>query len=76
MYRELESIVLLRPFPEHGLLAGDVGAIVHVYPDAAALEVEFVTAAGDTIAVLTLQPDDVRHLAGAEILHARPLVLA
>lgn len=76
MYRELETIVLTRAVPEHGLVAGDVGAIVHIYPDAAAFEVEFVTAGGDTVAVLTLEPDDVRHLAGAEILHVRPLALA
>lgn len=76
MFRELETIVLQRPFPEHGLVAGDVGAIVHVYADAGAFEVEFVTAGGDTLAVLTLEPGDVRHLAGAEILHVRPLALA
>ena len=54
MYRELESIVLTRPFPEHRLVAGDVGAIVHIYPETAALEVEFVTAGGDTVANFAL----------------------
>ena len=76
MYRELETIVLRRPFPEHGLVAGDIGAIVHVHADGGAFEVEFVTAGGDTLAVLTLDPGDVRHSAGAEILHVRSLALA
>ena len=52
---------------------GDVGAIVHSYRDAKAFEVEFVTAEGRTVAVLTLHKDDVRPMVNNEILHVRDL---
>jgi hypothetical protein len=71
--KELDSIVLARDLPEHGLVAGDVGAVVHVYNEGKAFEVEFVRAAGTTVAVVTLNLADVRPLDGAEILHARKL---
>ncbi|MEJ2677566.1 MAG: DUF4926 domain-containing protein [Gemmatimonadota bacterium] len=69
--KELELAVLTRDMPEHGLEEGDVGTIVHVYPEAEAYEVEFVTGDGHTVAVLTLEPGDVRPRAGTELLHTR-----
>ena len=69
--RELGTVVLKKPFPEHGLVAGDVGTIVHRYPDNRASEVEFVDADGNTIAVLTLDDAAVRPPAAGEILHVR-----
>jgi len=76
MITELDTVVLTRSIPEHGLLAGDLGAVVHTYANRDACEVEFVAGAGHTIAVLTLPMDAVRPLQDAEILHARPLVAA
>ncbi len=76
MIRELDTIALTHDLPELRLVAGDVGAVVHSYPDSAAFEVEFVTAAGETVAVVTLTPPDIRLLSGREILHARELALA
>lgn len=73
MIEELDTVVLVHDVAEYGLEAGDVGAVVHVYSEGAAFEVEFVTADGNTIAVLTLEQDDVRPMAGKEILHVRPL---
>lgn len=58
-----------RPHPA----AGDVGTVVHAYSDDGAYEVEFVAAAGETVAVLTLTDADVRPTKGQEILHARLL---
>jgi hypothetical protein len=58
-FHELEPVVLLHDIPEHGLRAGDMGAIVMVYGPSA-FEVEFVLASGDTQALLTLTSDDVR----------------
>jgi hypothetical protein len=40
---EHDVVVLTRDLPEHGLRAGDVGAVVHVYSNGKAYEVEFVT---------------------------------
>jgi hypothetical protein len=68
---ELDVVVLTRDLPQHGLCAGDVGAVVHTYSDGKAFEVEFVTGAGTTLAVETLEPDDLRPLGDGEILHAR-----
>ncbi len=76
MVRELETVVLRRDVPEHGLKKGDVGAVVHRYSDQAAFEVEFVAAEGKTIAVLTLAEADVRPMGSGEILHARMLASA
>ena len=71
--KELDVAVLAREVPEHGLMPGDVGTIVHCYTGDTAYEVEFVTAEGTTIAVLTLESIDVRPMGVREILHARPL---
>lgn len=68
---ELDTVVLTRDLAEHGLEQGDIGTIVHRYGDGAALEVEFVTGEGKTVAVLTLNTEDVRLMRNVEILHAR-----
>lgn len=73
MIQELEMVVLTRDFPERGLKKGDVGAVVHMYADREAFEVEFVTAGGKTIAVLTLTEADIRLMGSREILHVRVL---
>ena len=70
---ELETVVLGRDVPEHGLKSGDIGAVVHRYADSKAFEVEFVTAEGKTIALLTLAEEDIRPIRTGEILHVREL---
>jgi len=76
MMRELETIVLNRDIPEHGLAKGDVGAVVHRYSSGEAYEVEFVTADGRTVAVLTLTASEIRSMGSGEILHVRELASA
>ncbi|WP_448595806.1 DUF4926 domain-containing protein [Thermoflexus hugenholtzii] len=73
MIRELDSVVLMRDLPEHGLRAGDVGVVVHVYGEGIGFEVEFVTGDGKTVAVVTLSRDEVRPIGKEEILHVRTL---
>ncbi len=73
---EHSVIVLTRDLPELSLRAGDVGAVVHVYPDEKAYEIEFVTGSGQTVAVETLEPKDIRPLGGGEILHTRTVTAA
>ena len=70
--REHDFLVLTRDFPEAGLEAGDVGVVVAVY-EGGGVEMEFVSADGATLAVLTLTDADVRPMAGEEILHVRGL---
>ncbi len=73
MIRELDSVVLARDLPKYGLKAGDVGAVVHVYQGGKGFEVEFVSGEGATVAVVTLDREDVRPMKGEEILHVRAL---
>jgi hypothetical protein len=75
MIRELEAVILTHSVEEYGLSAGDVGAVVHVYKDNAAYEVEFVTGEGETVAVLTLNGSDIRPMRSREILHVRKFAL-
>jgi hypothetical protein len=74
--KELDMVALNEDLPTHGLRAGDVGTIVHAYESGVAYEVEFVRTDGDTIAVVTLSPKNIRALDGPEILHARRLTSA
>lgn len=76
MIRELELVVLLHDVDQFGLLRGDVGTVVHAYTNGPAYEVEFVTAAGETIGVLTLAENEVRRRQGKELLHVRDLAEA
>jgi hypothetical protein len=71
MFRELETVVLRRDVNDYGLKEGDVGAVVPSYPGGTACEVEFVTAEGRTVAVLTLDRSDIRAMNDREILHVR-----
>jgi hypothetical protein len=73
-FRELETVVLTRDVPEAGLCVGDLGAVVQVYtPDA--VEVEFVTASGRTLALQTLSTEDVRPVRDDDLLAVRPAVM-
>jgi len=71
MIRELDLVVLTHNIEGHDLKVGDVGAVVHCYDDNLGYEVEFVTAEGKTVAVLTLTAADIRPISHAEILHVR-----
>lgn len=71
--KEHDVVVLTKPFEDEGLVAGDVGAIVHVYADGEAFEVEFVASDGTTIALLTVDADEIRPRDKHEILHVRQL---
>ena len=68
---ELDTVVLTRDLAEHGLERGDIGTVVYRYRDGAALEIEFATGEGETVAVLTLKDEEVRLMRNGEILHAR-----
>ena len=71
--KELDLVALTNDIPEHGLQQGDLGTIVHCYDDGDAWEIEFATAEGRTIAVLTLTHDDIRPMDRGEILHVQAL---
>ena len=69
-YKRLDTVVLVRDLPDHGLCAGDLGAVVELYPPDG-LEVEFVTASGRTTALVTLKSTDVRPIADTDLVAVR-----
>jgi hypothetical protein len=71
MIKELDCVALKVALPEHGLATGDVGAVVHVYQDGRAFQVEFTTYDGTTVAMAKVTADQIRPLARNEIHHAR-----
>jgi len=73
MIRELDIVVLTHDIEEYELKQGDIGAVVHCYTDDNAFEVEFVTAEGRAVAVLTLSSEEVRSMSNKEILHVREI---
>jgi hypothetical protein len=73
MIREHARVVLATAVPAEGLVAGDVGTVVHIYRDGQAFEVEFTTLEGKTAAVVTLEISQVRPVGKREITHAREL---
>jgi hypothetical protein len=73
--KEHQTVVLLEDNPEGDLQKGDIGAIVFVYENGKAYEVEFVSGDGKPIALLTLTADKLRPISEKEILHVRELVL-
>jgi hypothetical protein len=72
MIKELDTIVLAEDIPEHGLKRGDLGTVVLLHGDRG-YEVEFVSLDGETLAVVSLTPSQVRPVGPREIAQARPL---
>lgn len=71
-FTQLQTVVLNRDLPERALRKGDLGAVVHVYePDG--LEVEFVSASGKTVALVTLKDADVRAVSDGDLIAVRRL---
>ena len=74
-YKILDTVVLQKDLPEHGLCKGDLGAVVEVYePDG--VEVEFVTASGKTQALVTLTLRDVRSVEDHDLVAVRSVLHA
>ncbi len=70
MINELKTVILTTDLPDHGLKAGDLGTVVLVHTHGG-YEVEFMTLDGETVAVVSLSPDQVRAVGHREIAHAR-----
>lgn len=68
-------VVLTTDVPEHALRAGDIGVVVESYEGRdgvpPGLEVEFFSATGDTVAVVTLPATSVRDATPREVLSVR-----
>ena len=73
---ELDPVSLTGDLPAHGLKRGDVGTSVLVHGKGAAFEVEFVGYDGRTVALVTLEREQVRPLQAGDIPHVRELAAA
>ena len=76
MIKEHDCVVLTENLPEEGLQAGDIGTVVHIHQGGAGYEVEFMTLVGETVAVTTLLPSQLRAIARLDIAHVRELSTA
>lgn len=72
MIKELDTIVLTQDLPEHGLKRGDLGTVVLLH-EPEGYEVEFLTLDGQTVAVASLAPGQVRPIGRREIAQARAI---
>ncbi|MGH8513712.1 MAG: DUF4926 domain-containing protein [Gammaproteobacteria bacterium] len=52
-----------------------MGTVVHIHHDGAAYEVEFFTLTGQTVAVATVLPNQLRPIGQRDISHARELAV-
>ena len=75
MFKEHERIVLITDILEEGLVAGDVGTIVHIHPREEAFVVEFMALDGNTIAIATVLPSQTRLVTDKDITHAREMTM-
>lgn len=73
MIKELDQVVLKTDLPERGLQHGDIGTVVLIHQGGAGYEVEFVALDGETFAVVSLTPSQVRPIAHREIAHVRAI---
>ena len=73
----LDTIITTTNFPDHQVLAGDLGTIVEIYTTPClAYEVEFVNPDGTTRALFTVRPDQIRRLSSLDVLTTRQMPLA
>jgi hypothetical protein len=68
--------VLTANVPDEGLVAGDVGTVVHIHKGGEGYEVEFMTLTGETVATVILLAGQVRPLNRRDLAHTRELATA
>jgi Domain of unknown function (DUF4926) len=71
--KEHDCVVLTADLTDEGLKAGDVGTVVHIHNAGAAYEVEFITLAGNTVAVATVDATKLRPISERDLSHVREL---
>lgn len=68
---EFDLVVLQADLAHGRLKEGDIGTILTVYNDGKAFEVEFVTLTGESVAVETLLPHQIRTVRASEVMAVR-----
>jgi hypothetical protein len=74
MIAELDQVILTTDLPEYSLQAGDIGTVVLVHSENYGYEVELITLAGKTVAIVSLLSSQVRTIGDKEIAQALVLV--
>lgn len=69
-FKTLDIVAIARDLPEHGLKEGDVGTVVEVYEEDG-VEIEVVSAGGQTVAVVSLDVRDVRPVGEEDVFAVR-----
>ena len=69
--KELDCVVLTADLTDEGLKAGDVGTVVLIHNAGAAYEVEFITLAGNTVALATVDATKLRPVSERDLSHVR-----
>jgi hypothetical protein len=72
---EFDLVVLQDDSANGRLKVGDVGTILTVYNDGKAFEVEFVTLTGESVAVETLLPHQIRTVRPSEVMAVRDMMV-
>ena len=73
MIKELDSVALTEDLTDAGLRKDDLGTVVLAHDSDKGYEVEFLTLDGDTVAVVSLFPHQIRSVGPNEITQARTL---
>ncbi|ANB59655.1 DUF4926 domain-containing protein [Anoxybacteroides amylolyticum] len=62
---ELDTVVILKDYPNEGLKKGDIGVVVsvHTVPNEA-YEIEFVDDEGKTKSIIVLEPHEIEKYVG------------
>ena len=74
MIEELDCVVLTEDLPRAGLKKDDLGTVVLIHSEPKGYEVEFLTLDGETVAVVSLFPHQIRKIGRDEVARARTLV--
>jgi len=74
--REHERAVITRDFPDLGLVAGDVGVVVHIHREAGKSEptgymLELFSVEGESLREESVPADALRPVAANDLMHAR-----
>ena len=73
MIEEFGRVALTEDLPEHGLKAGDLATVVHIHTNPPGYELEVFTLDGQTLAVVSAFPHQVRPIGKREVAQARVL---
>lgn len=70
---EHDRAVLTVDLPDHALIAGDIGYVVHIHGDHEAYELEVMTGDGHTHCIVTVDADQVRPVSSRDMVCVRQL---